>query len=122
VDAERFRVDLKDQRQEIDRLRQWFIAETYEPKRTYRPTLIGLAVISDARAKELLALTDRVLAYVASEYEKQPGRQITLREVSDALQVPQEATGRALALVNESRILESQHRLSGASRLVRHPQ
>lgn len=43
VDGERFRIDHKDGRSEIDKLTGRFIRENFEPKKTYRPTLLALA-------------------------------------------------------------------------------
>lgn len=103
IDGERLRIDFEDHREEIERLRRMqFVKESFDPKRTYRLTPIGLALANDDRAKSLLALLDRLLAYQRSAYGKEPGRQITLQEVSEALSVPEAAAAQALDIVNES--------------------
>jgi hypothetical protein len=103
VDGERFRIDFEGKREELHRLcRLLFVKESFDPRRTYRLTSIGLALVDDDRATNSLALFNRTLAYLRTEYGKQPGRQITLKEVSEALAVSQAQAAQALDLVCES--------------------
>lgn len=91
VDADQFRVDHKDRRRDLDRLVGRLVTENYEPDRKiYRPTLIALPLIGSERALQTLGLIDRVLVYFASEFEREQDRQITLKEISETLEVPLE--------------------------------
>lgn len=87
VEAERFRIDVKDKRRQINGLVGSYIRESFEPRRTYRPNLITLPLIANERSRELLKNIDKVLGYLAAAYEKEPGRQITLSEISRELDI-----------------------------------
>lgn len=97
VDATRFRIDFEGQRDEIDRLRRWFIDEDRQAKPVYRAALIALAVIGNERAKRLLALIDRLLRLLKEEFRRDPGREITLAEMSETLGEDQADIAEALA-------------------------
>lgn len=96
VDAERFRIAFKDQHKKIDALIPTFIEEGRDRK-TYRPALLALLLIDDERARTVADLIDRALRYLAAAYEREPGRKVTLGEISEKLDVPEGRAGEALA-------------------------
>lgn len=103
VDGEGFRIAFKDRRGEIDGLiARSCIRESYEPvTKIYRPTLLGLSLIDDARAEDILSLVDRLVRYFAQRYEATRSQAITLKEMSEALAVPQDAVANALGYIIE---------------------
>jgi hypothetical protein len=103
VDGEGFRIDFKDRRKEIDGLiARSCIRESYEPViKIYRPTLLALSLIDDPRAEAILVLVDRLVRYFAQRYETTRSQAITLKEMSEALAVPQDAVANALGYIIE---------------------
>jgi hypothetical protein len=102
VDAERFRVAFKDRRENIRRLGQWFLKETSDARRTYRPTLMALPLIDDGGARSMSALVDRVLVYLAAELEsREAEREVTIGEMATAFEAPVEQVADALAYLFE---------------------
>jgi hypothetical protein len=103
VDGEGFRIKFKDRRTEIDELlARSFIRENYEPTtKIYRPTLLALSLIDDARADEILVLVDRLVRYFAQRYETTRSQAITLKEMSEALATSQDAISNALGYIIE---------------------
>lgn len=87
VDAERFRIDFKTQRSAIDGLVGRFIKEEYEPRKTYRPNLIAIPLIDNERSRELLEIINKILGHMSQAYEGEPGKQITLMEMSKELDI-----------------------------------
>lgn len=103
VDGEGFRIAFKDRRGEIDGLiARTCIRESYEPvTKIYRPTLLALSLIDDARAEDILALVDRLVRYLAQRYEATRSQVITLKEMGEALGMPEAAVANALGYIIE---------------------
>jgi hypothetical protein len=102
VDSERFRVAFKDQRDQIRKLTQWFIKETSDARRAYRPMLMALPLIEDEHAKRMLALVDGVLIYLATELDQRTSeRKVAIAELAAALQAPADQIAEALAYLFE---------------------
>jgi hypothetical protein len=102
VDAERFRVAFKDERDHIRRLTNWFMREIGDARRAYRPTLMALPLLEDERARQMLALVDGVLIYLAAELERRTAeRNVTIAELAAALEVPEEQVADALGYLFE---------------------
>ena len=86
VNGDRFRIRFKDRFEQIHRLTGRFIQQDFEPKRTYRPTLLALA--TTRAAVEQLATIDTIIQYLAAEYEKEQHRQTTIAEISESTAIP----------------------------------
>lgn len=87
VDAERFNIDFEDRRGRITRLSR-FIDDRLTTSFTYRPTVLTLVVVGRERALALLNLIDRILDYLYLAYKETPNRNVTVGELSSALNVP----------------------------------
>lgn len=59
-------------------------------------------MIDDAQAADILALADRLVRYFAQRYEATRSQAITLKEMSEALAVPQDAVANPLGYIIES--------------------
>ena len=101
VDGTRFRIKFKNNLETIDRLTSRFIREDFDPNRTYRPKVLGLAISGIRRANEQLFTIDKVIDHLAAEYEKDSSREITAAELSGSLDVPLEGIYDALCYVRE---------------------
>lgn len=86
VNGDRFRIRFKDRLEQIHRLTGRFIREDFEPKRTYRPTLLALATTQ--AAIEQLATIDTIVRHLAAEYEREQHRQTTIAEISESTAIP----------------------------------
>lgn len=102
VDAERFRIDHKNSRTQIDALVGRFIKEDFEPRKIYRPTLLALVVIDNERSRGLLETGDKVLEYMCAAYEQEPGVQITLMDISRAIDVNLAAVADVMGYIVET--------------------
>lgn len=97
VDAKQFRIDYRDQREQIRELaKAGFIATIWEPLEHYRPTLIALAVCDSNRARSLLALVDRLLRYLVLQYEAERDQQLSIAQIGADLKVPFDTLREAL--------------------------
>lgn len=102
VDRERFLVAHKDKREQIQRLSQWFVKETSDARRAYRPTLMALPLVDDEQAQSRLELIDQVLRYFSEELEnREVERPVTIAELTSAFGAPEQHVAEALAYLFE---------------------
>lgn len=92
VNARKFRVDFKDQRDTIQELlRRGFITSTQDPIEQYRPSLAALPLIDSNAARSLLKKADRLLRYLERQYEAGCDQMLTVAQISRDIRMPQQA-------------------------------
>ncbi len=99
VDARRFRIDFKDQRDQIRKLENKFIQHTWGPIERYRLNLVALPLIDLKEARAILKVADRLLRRLVLLYENDQNRPVTIAELSNDLHESQETISEVVGYV-----------------------